>query len=93
MHAIILQATATGIPVDPAWVITTFSTVACALAGTIAFLYRGQVASYKDRITWLETELAKKDAKIDLLIAQVGRLAEATDHSITSAERGRSGYR
>lgn len=93
MHAIILQVTTTGIPVDPAWVVTTISTVVCTLAGTIAFLYRGQVGVYRDRITWLEAELTRKDQKIDQLIAQVGRLAEAADHSITSAEKGRAGYR
>lgn len=91
-YVALLQAASTGIAVDPAWVVTTISTVVGSLCAAILFIDRGRTTAMERHITWLESENKTKDAKIDQLIAQVGRLAEAADHSIANAEKGR-GYR
>lgn len=86
--------------IDPAWVVAALGTIGSAAASTIAYLYRGQIAAYKDqlkafaeRVQWLETECKNKDLRTDLLIGQLGRLADAADHSISSAERRQRDYR
>ena len=59
------------------------------MATTIAVLYRGQIAALRDRITWLERELEKRDNREDRLIGQLGRATELLDRDVSLHERER----
>jgi hypothetical protein len=76
-------------PVDLAWLVAGVGTVATALTTTIAVLYRGQIDALKERISWLEAEVARGHAREDKLIEQVGRTADALDRDVSLHERER----
>jgi hypothetical protein len=82
-----------GLRIDPAWVITSLLAVVSTLTGTIAFLYRGQIAALRERIAWLEVEGQRKDARADRLISMVGRTADGLDRTVSLAEKDRGSRR
>lgn len=83
------QIAESGLHVDPAWVIAAAGTVLTTLTTTIAVLYRGQIAALQARIAWMENELKDRNVRIDTLIDQVGRAANAAERSVSLAERER----
>ena len=90
MHILLLQIAADGFRFDPAWVIAGIGLVVSTLCGTVAALYRGQIAALRERIAWLEEEGKRKDERTDRLIDQVGRAANAAERSVSLVERGRA---
>jgi len=85
-----LQATLdSGFRVDPAWVITGIATIISTLAGTVAVLYRGQIAALRERITWLEGELSKRDKREEVLVDQLVRQADTLERDVSLHERSR----
>lgn len=85
-----IAAEGRGFNIDPAWVIATATMLLSMLTGTIAFLYRGQIAAMRERITWLEQEGRRKDERTDRLIQQVGRAANAVERSVQLVEKERA---
>jgi hypothetical protein len=83
-----LQATAPGIQIDPAWAITAISGVIGTLATVIAYLYRAQITDLKAQIDFLKDESKHKD---DRMIDQLNRVADVQDRglSLVEAERRR----
>lgn len=79
-----------GFNIDPAWVISMIMALLSMLTGTIAFLYRGQIAAMRERITWLQEEGHRKDERTDRLIQQIGRAANAVERSVSLAEKERT---
>lgn len=90
MHGLLLQVVSgEGFRVDPAWIVAVATGLLSTLTGTIAVLYRGQIAALRERIDWLEEEGKRKDERTDRLIQQVGRAADASERSVALAERER----
>lgn len=89
MFVFAFQIAPDGFRVDPAWVIATVAAVVSTLTGTIAILYRGQVAALQARITWCEEEGLKKDERLDKLIAELHRTADVGDRAVSLVERER----
>jgi hypothetical protein len=90
MLLVLLQVSADGLRIDPAWLIATLLGLASTLTGTIAFLYRGQIAALRERIAWLEEEGKRKDERTDRLINQIGRAADGLDRTVSLVERERT---
>jgi hypothetical protein len=90
MLLFLLQVSADGLRIDPAWLIATLLGLASTLTGTIAFLYRGQIAALQERIAWLEEEGKRKDERTDRLINQIGRAADGLDRTVSLVERERT---
>jgi hypothetical protein len=90
MLLFLLQVSADGLRIDPAWLIATLLGLASTLTGTIAFLYRGQIAALRERIAWLEEEGKRKDERTDRLINQIGRAADGLDRTVSLVERERT---
>lgn len=86
MFVFAFQIAPDGFRVDPAWVIATVAAVVSTLTGTIAILYRGQVAALQARITWCEEEGRKKDERTDKLIAELHRTVDVTDRVVARVE-------
>lgn len=90
MFVFVFQVAATdGLSIDPAWLIATIAAVVSTLTGTIAVLYRGQVAALQARIAWCEEEGLKKDVRLDKLIAELHRTADVGDRAVSLVERER----
>lgn len=79
-----------GFRVDPAWLVATAAGLLSTLTGTIAVLYRGQIGALRERITWMEGELNDRNERIDTLIEQVGRAANAAERSVSLVEKERA---
>ena len=71
-----------GFRIDPAALWAALGTVVTGLTSTIAILYRGQIAALKDRITWLELELAKRNSHVDRLIDEIDRTSGEGDRTL-----------
>lgn len=90
MVVFVFQVTATdGLSIDPAWLIATIMALVSSLTGTVAFLYRGQIAALQARIKWLEEEGQRKDDRTDKLIAELHRTADVGDRAVSLVERER----
>lgn len=88
MHVLLLQVVKDGFQFDPAWVVAGIGIVIATLSSTVAFLYRSNIVALRERITWLEGELTKRDTREDRLISQIGRTADIGERSLSIAERG-----
>jgi hypothetical protein len=81
LAALLFQITpATGVNIDPNWVIGLLLGAISVLAGVIGFLYRVQVAESK-----------RKDELIDRLLRQANRTVDVTDRTVSLAEKRQRG--
>lgn len=86
MPLMFFQAMSDGFRIDPNVVFAFLGAMATTAASTIAVLYKGEREALKDRIRWLEGELAKRDAREDTLIEQLGRTADGLHRTVSLVE-------
>jgi hypothetical protein len=66
--------------IDLPWLIAGMATLIGSLSAAVGVTYRGQVRT-------LETESKRKDELIDRLTAQIERMADVQDRSVSFVER------